>query len=164
MSTIFDAIRARGELVGEHQCGSCPKVHYRPYETWCRAERQRLHPSNFERWSEAQHKAKRRALTWDQQQTVWAHTEAWEKCFDGEWTVEETRAQIARLDRLPRVISPQKLARRMVIPAAKPEPPPPDFEVVPVTPERLAEVQAQLGEDPDATAGHMKALEGAAKA
>ena len=86
---------------GLHPCGSCRGTHYAEYGTWCRAERQRLHPSNFERWSEAEHSAKSRSLTWDEQQTVWAHIDAWEWYFDGDRSLEQTRQHISYLEPLP---------------------------------------------------------------
>ncbi len=85
---------------GTHECQSCRVMHYEPYETWCRAERMRVHPSNFEHWPEDEQE-RRSALTWDQQQTVWAHRDAWEAWMDGEMDLAATRAYIAELDPLP---------------------------------------------------------------
>lgn len=111
-----------------HNCGSCQVVHFEDYATWCRAERQRLKPSNFERWPEAE-QSRHSSLTWPQQQTVWLHEDAWEAYFDGDLPLAEARALVAAFEPLPKVSSPASLAHKkrmpVVVPTAfRPEPNP----------------------------------------
>lgn len=86
---------------GRHDCGSCGRVHFEPFELWCSAERRRLFPANFERWTEEEHKARRAALTWEQQLTVWHHRDVWEAMYDGELNEDQARALLANSEPLP---------------------------------------------------------------
>jgi hypothetical protein len=115
-------------LVGNHTCSSCRMVHVGDYAGWCRAERELLFPANFERWTEDEHAAKNRAFTWGQQQTIWAHIDAWEACIDNDLSLADCREFVAQLEPLP-PIAPmlRTLAKSMVVRTAEPAAETPNF-------------------------------------
>lgn len=149
------------------------------YENMCRRLRERMFPGRFQRWSEADHTARRRAgqtlLTWDQQTTIWAHNDAWEHVWDGDWTMDEAKAHIAALDPLPpasvlghmlRTLANGKTARAVVVDRAPQYTPDQEafaMSIVgkitpelmaaeeeritgrPVSPERMREIERTLG-------------------
>lgn len=99
--TVFRETMTPAEQESSHLCEFCRVVHCDVYGAWCRAERQRLFPSSFERWEETE-QARHSVLDWQQQQAVWAQQEAWEAFFDGQMTLEQAREYVGRLEPLPR--------------------------------------------------------------
>lgn len=122
-------------------------VHW-SYEVMPRYWRERLFPDNFARWTEAEHHAKPRGFSWEDQQTIWAHKEAWEEWIDGGMTLEATRAYVANLAPLPKVASIQTIVRSKLIrwnikpererPALTPEQEKAMLDMLPKIPEPVA--------------------------
>jgi hypothetical protein len=61
----------------------------------------RLHPEQFEQWTEDEHPRRGGRLSWAIQQVVWDHRNAWEACYAGDMTLEATLAYVANLPPLP---------------------------------------------------------------
>lgn len=97
MSLLADAPELRE---GSHPCESCRMVHVADYAGWCRAERERLFPQNFVRWSEEEHPTGY-PLTYAQQRVLWDHIDVWEACFDGDLTLAQTQEYVANLPPVP---------------------------------------------------------------
>lgn len=81
-----------------------------PYENMPRYWRERTFPDHFTHWTEAEHKAKPQPYSWDDQQIIWEHRDAWEAWIDGEMSLDATREYIASLPPLPNLITTQALA------------------------------------------------------
>ena len=74
--------------------------------------RERLFPSNFERWTEAEHKQRPRSYSWPDQQRLWWELDAWEDYFDGKLTLAQARQLVADLGPRPRPVSLRHLVVR----------------------------------------------------
>lgn len=86
---------------GKHACGACGRTHFEPYEAWCRAERERLYPEHFTRWTEEEHTARGSKVPWAVQENIWHHRDTWEAVIDGRMTAEQARTLLVNSEPLP---------------------------------------------------------------